>query len=40
MAEIAKTILQNSRVLVLDEPTAAFSETDSQMLFTVVRRLT
>lgn len=39
MAEIAKALLQESRLLVLDEPTAALSEEDSEKLFTVVRRL-
>ena len=39
LAEIAKALLQDSRLLVLDEPTAALSEQDSEKLFQVVRRL-
>jgi ABC-type sugar transport system ATPase subunit len=40
LAEIAKALLQESRLLVLDEPTAALSKQDSEKLFQVVRRLT
>jgi ABC-type sugar transport system ATPase subunit len=40
LAEIAKALLQESRFLVLDEPTAALSQEDSDKLFEVVRRLT
>lgn len=39
LAEIAKALLGDSRLLVLDEPTAALSEEDSEKLFRVVRRL-
>ncbi len=39
MAQIAHALLQESRLLVLDEPTAALSEEDSETLFAVVRRL-
>jgi ABC-type sugar transport system ATPase subunit len=39
MAEIARALLQESRLLVLDEPTAALSEEDSEKLFALVRRL-
>lgn len=39
MVEIAKAISTNSRILVLDEPTAALSENEIQQLFVIIRRL-
>ncbi|HEX2952529.1 MAG TPA: sugar ABC transporter ATP-binding protein [Bacillota bacterium] len=39
MVAIAKALSQQPKVLVMDEPTAALSETEIQSLFTVVRRL-
>ena len=39
MVEIAKALSFQSRVLVMDEPTAALSAHEVQTLFTIVRRL-
>jgi ribose transport system ATP-binding protein len=39
MVEIAKALSFNSRVLVMDEPTAALNDTEIAELFTIVRRL-
>lgn len=39
MVEIAKALSQNARILVMDEPTAAISERESERLFEVVERL-
>ena len=39
MVEIAKAISYNSRILVLDEPTAALSEKEIQHLFEIIRNL-
>jgi ABC-type sugar transport system ATPase subunit len=39
MVEIAKALSQNARILLLDEPTAAFSPAEAERLFSVVRRL-
>ncbi|WP_430650069.1 sugar ABC transporter ATP-binding protein [Bradyrhizobium ivorense] len=39
MVEIAKALSQNSRILVMDEPTAAISERESERLFEVIARL-
>ncbi len=39
MVEIAKALSQNARVLVMDEPTAAISERESERLFEVIARL-
>ncbi|MFF2409602.1 sugar ABC transporter ATP-binding protein [Streptomyces sp. NPDC058092] len=40
LVEIAKALHTESRVLLLDEPTASLSPQDSEHLFDVVRRLT
>lgn len=40
MVEIAKALSQNARVLVMDEPTAAISERESERLFQTIARLT
>ena len=40
MVEIAKALSQNARVLVMDEPTAAISERESDRLFQTIARLT
>jgi ribose transport system ATP-binding protein len=40
MVEIAKALSQNARVLVMDEPTAAISERESERLFATIARLT
>jgi rhamnose transport system ATP-binding protein len=37
--EIAKALSQDARVLIMDEPTAALSDTDARRLMDVVRRL-
>lgn len=39
MVEIAKALSQNARVLVLDEPTAALSERETQRLFELIAEL-
>jgi AI-2 transport system ATP-binding protein len=40
LVEIAKGILRNSEILVVDEPTAALTEHEVQRLFTLLRALT
>lgn len=39
MVEIAKAISTNSKILVLDEPTAALTEKEIEQLFVIIRRL-
>jgi ribose transport system ATP-binding protein len=39
MVEIAKAVSQNARILVMDEPTAALSDRESELLFALIRRL-
>nr|WP_300147983.1 sugar ABC transporter ATP-binding protein [Propionicimonas sp.] len=39
MVEIAKALNRNTRILVMDEPSAVLSEKDIENLFAVVRRL-
>ena len=39
MVEIAKAISYNSRILVLDEPTATLTEKEIMQLFSIIRRL-
>lgn len=39
MVEIAKAISYDSKILVLDEPTAALSEKEIDQLFVIIRRL-
>lgn len=39
MLEIAKALHRNSRVVIMDEPTAALGETESQRLFEVIHSL-
>jgi ribose transport system ATP-binding protein len=39
LIEIAKTISQNIRILVLDEPTSALTDTERDRLFAIIRRL-
>ena len=39
LVEIARTLQQQSRIIILDEPNSALSEAESQRLFEVVRRL-
>jgi ribose transport system ATP-binding protein len=39
MVEIAKALGQNARVLIMDEPTAALSERETDTLFALIREL-
>lgn len=39
LVEIAKALSQNARILIMDEPTAALSENEIEMLFEVIRDL-
>ena len=39
IVEIAKALSQNARVLVMDEPTSALSDRETERLFEVIRRL-
>ncbi|KWR90692.1 sugar ABC transporter ATP-binding protein [Cupriavidus sp. IDO] len=39
MVEIAKALSQNARILVLDEPTAALSDRETEKLFAVIGKL-
>src|SRR5690606_7491719 len=39
MVEIAKALTHRSRVLIMDEPTAALNDAEIAELFTIIRRL-
>ena len=39
MVEIAKALSQNARILIMDEPTAALSDRESERLFALIERL-
>jgi ABC-type sugar transport system ATPase subunit len=39
LVEIARTLEQRSRIVILDEPNSALNEAESQRLFDIVRRL-
>lgn len=39
IVEIAKALSQNARILVMDEPTSALSDRETERLFEVIRRL-
>ncbi|MCX7018484.1 MAG: sugar ABC transporter ATP-binding protein [bacterium] len=39
MVEIARALLQRARLLILDEPTSALSDSEAAVLFRVVRRM-
>ena len=39
LVEIAKALSKNARILVLDEPTAALTETEVETLFSILRKL-
>jgi D-xylose transport system ATP-binding protein len=40
LVEIAKALSQNGKILVLDEPTAALTESEVETLFAILRKLT
>lgn len=40
LVEIAKALSQNAKILVLDEPTAALTESEVETLFDIIRKLT
>ncbi|WP_299774588.1 sugar ABC transporter ATP-binding protein [uncultured Pseudoteredinibacter sp.] len=40
LVEIARALLRDAKILVLDEPSAALSDQETQHLFTILRRLT
>lgn len=39
LTEIAKALSQNAQVLIMDEPTASLTSTETETLFTIIRRL-
>ncbi len=39
LCEIAKALLMNARLIIMDEPTAALTETETELLFSIIRRL-
>lgn len=39
LVEIAKALARNARILVLDEPTAALTDAEAEVLFVILRRL-
>jgi len=39
MVEIAKALSQNPELLILDEPTASITETETEVLFRIIRKL-
>jgi ribose transport system ATP-binding protein len=39
LVEIAKALATDARILIMDEPTAALSQAETELLFTVIRRL-
>src|SRR5437762_6227934 len=39
LVEIAKALARNARILVLDEPTAALTDSEGEVLFGILRRL-
>ena len=39
LIEIAKALSLNAKIIIMDEPTSAISETEAEKLFTIIRRL-
>ncbi|MDB5561971.1 MAG: putative Monosaccharide-transporting ATPase [Hyphomicrobiales bacterium] len=39
IVEIARAMVGNARILIMDEPTAALAEAEVQLLFSIIRRL-
>jgi len=39
LTEIAKALSQNARILIMDEPTSALTEAETQKLYEIIRRL-
>jgi ABC-type sugar transport system ATPase subunit len=39
LVEIAKALSQNARILIMDEPTSALTEAETQKLYDIIRRL-
>lgn len=39
LTEIAKALSQNARILIMDEPTSALTEAETQKLYDIIRRL-
>ena len=39
LIEIAKAVSRNSKVLILDEPTASLTNAETDILFTLIRKL-
>ncbi|HMC22976.1 MAG TPA: ATP-binding cassette domain-containing protein, partial [Thermoanaerobaculia bacterium] len=39
LVEIAKALTRNARILVLDEPTAALTDSEAEVLFSILQRL-
>ena len=40
LVEIAKTLMNDASVIIMDEPSAALTETEIEKLFTIIRQLT
>ena len=40
LVEIAKALMLNARVLIMDEPTSSLTETETEILFTLIQELT
>ena len=40
MVEIAKALSQNAKIIIMDEPTDALTDSETESLFEVIRELT
>ena len=40
LVEIAKALMQDANVLIMDEPTSSLSESETEILFSIIRELT